>query len=140
MQRNLVSRLFDGKRCFQVSVYGVGDGMAGSWHYFEGRAFAQSREFGNDPHHSFELEHDMLQVHSFCLCIQIDAFADVRHDVSQCKFLYGMLSVDYFQDLLFCTASVMSLRYILIPLRANAECTYSVNCRCLMKETLLPTI
>jgi len=48
--------------CDKVSVYGVGDGMAGSWHYFEGRAFAQSREFGNDPHHSFELEHDMLQV------------------------------------------------------------------------------
>jgi hypothetical protein len=48
--------------CEKVSVYGVGDGMAGSWHYFESRDFATSREFGEDPHHSFELEHDMLQI------------------------------------------------------------------------------
>jgi hypothetical protein len=48
--------------CDKVSVYGVGDGMAGSWHYFESRDFATSREFGVDPHHSFELEHDMLQI------------------------------------------------------------------------------
>jgi len=58
--------------CQEVNVYGVGDGMAGSWHYFEERAFADSREFGMDPHHSFELEHDMLQV--------LDAAGFIRHN------------------------------------------------------------
>lgn len=48
--------------CKKVSIYGMGDGVVGSWHYFEGRKFKRSREFSADPHHSFELEHDIMQV------------------------------------------------------------------------------
>ncbi|KAK3235957.1 glycosyltransferase 29 protein [Cymbomonas tetramitiformis] len=57
--------------CKTVEVYGVGDGLKGSWHYFEDRNFADSREFSKDPHHSFILEHDMLQV--------LDAGGVLRH-------------------------------------------------------------
>jgi hypothetical protein len=38
------------------------DGAATAWHYFENRHFGNSREFSVDPHHSFQLEADMLQV------------------------------------------------------------------------------
>eukprot|EP00958_Prasinococcus_capsulatus_P011392 scaffold1132_cov377-Prasinococcus_capsulatus_cf.AAC.6 len=48
--------------CDHVDVYGVGDGFAGAWHYFEERDFADSREFGKDPHHSFDLEGDVIRV------------------------------------------------------------------------------
>lgn len=54
--------------CDAVSVYGMGDsvapvdGAATAWHYFENRHFGNSREFSIDPHHSFKLESDMLQV------------------------------------------------------------------------------
>jgi len=56
--------------CQQVSVYGVGlGGCSGdncrggsSWHYWQEDTFKLSREFQGQPHHSFELEHDMLRV------------------------------------------------------------------------------
>ena len=54
--------------CDKVSVYGMGDsiaavdGVATAWHYFENRHFGNSREFSIDPHHSFKLEADILQV------------------------------------------------------------------------------
>lgn len=61
--------------CDEVDVYGIGMGgcwgSAGggcqggtTWHYFESdlvELSAKSREFGEDPHHSFQLEHDMLR-------------------------------------------------------------------------------
>ena len=61
--------------CESVDVYGVGLGgcwgaagggcIGGSaWHYFENdlaELYKNSREFGEDPHHSFQLEHDMLR-------------------------------------------------------------------------------
>ena len=61
--------------CDSVDVYGVGLGgcwgaagggcIGGSaWHYFENdlaELYKNSREFGEDPHHSFQLEHDMLR-------------------------------------------------------------------------------
>lgn len=37
-------------------------GGATSFHYFEQRNYASSREFGDEPHHSWDLEHDALQV------------------------------------------------------------------------------
>eukprot|EP00899_Mesostigma_viride_P027742 jgi/Mesvir1/8152/Mv12463-RA.1 len=48
--------------CKSLDVYGVGDGMEDSWHYFQTRQFQASREFGEAPHHSFDLEGDILQV------------------------------------------------------------------------------
>ena len=51
--------------CKSVDVFGVGAGGSGSttsWHYFEQRNFEASREFSVDPHHSFELEHDVATV------------------------------------------------------------------------------
>lgn len=61
--------------CEEVDVYGIGMGgcwgssgggcVGGStWHYFEEdikELSEKSREFGEDPHHSFQLEHDMLR-------------------------------------------------------------------------------
>lgn len=61
--------------CESVDVYGIGLGgcwgaagggcVGGSaWHYFENDMadlYKNSREFGEDPHHSFQLEHDMLR-------------------------------------------------------------------------------
>jgi hypothetical protein len=61
--------------CEEVDIYGIGMGgcwgSAGggcqggtTWHYFESdlvELSAKSREFGEDPHHSFQLEHDMLR-------------------------------------------------------------------------------
>lgn len=37
-------------------------GSATSFHYFERRNYRDSREFGDQPHHSWDLEHDALQV------------------------------------------------------------------------------
>ena len=50
--------------CRNVTVFGMSDGgsLREAWHYFEPRQFHASREFSADPHHSFDLEHDMLQV------------------------------------------------------------------------------
>ena len=49
--------------CDDIGVYGIGDGVAidglSSWHYFEGKVFTGTREFGVDPHHSWELEMDV---------------------------------------------------------------------------------
>eukprot|EP00976_Prorocentrum_cordatum_P059956 1175708-Prorocentrum_minimum.AAC.1 len=55
--------------CAEVSIYGVGlggcngDNCRGgsSWHYWQEDTFKLSREFTGNPHHSFELEHDMLR-------------------------------------------------------------------------------
>eukprot|EP00898_Chlorokybus_atmophyticus_P008466 jgi/Chlat1/8620/Chrsp86S08007 len=63
--------------CKQVDVYGVGDeapsktGKHAAWHYFENAKFRASREFGSDPHHSWELEHHVLQI--------FDAAGMIRH-------------------------------------------------------------
>ena len=44
-------------------MYGVAQtGETTSWHYWEERNFHASREFGMDPHHSFDLERDVIQV------------------------------------------------------------------------------
>ena len=50
--------------CKSVVVFGVGAGATStsSWHYWEQRNFGESREFGLEPHHSFELEHDLAMV------------------------------------------------------------------------------
>jgi len=55
--------------CASLSVYGVGlEGCAGecagstAWHYWQDEEFKTSREFGEVPHHSFELEHDVLRL------------------------------------------------------------------------------
>lgn len=62
--------------CEKVTVYGVGlggcqgtasGGCVGgsSWHYWEEdikELAEKSREFGEEPHHSFELEHDAMQL------------------------------------------------------------------------------
>lgn len=50
--------------CQSVDVFGVGAGATStsSWHYWEQRNFGESREFGLEPHHSFELEHDLAIV------------------------------------------------------------------------------
>jgi hypothetical protein len=37
-------------------------GSATSFHYFERRNYRDSREFGDQPHHSWDLEHDALEV------------------------------------------------------------------------------
>jgi hypothetical protein len=54
--------------CDTITTYGIGNGPQPknqgqvNWHYFENRHFRYSREFGRDPHHSFDLEHDSLEV------------------------------------------------------------------------------
>eukprot|EP00873_Tetraselmis_striata_P016654 jgi/Tetstr1/436918/TSEL_025691.t1 len=54
--------------CDTVTTYGIGNGPQPNnpgqvnWHYFENRHFKYSREFGRDPHHSFDLEHDSLEL------------------------------------------------------------------------------
>ena len=47
-----------------MDVFGVGAGATStsSWHYWERRNFEASREFGLEPHHSFEFEHDIALV------------------------------------------------------------------------------
>jgi hypothetical protein len=42
-------------------VSGVASGVT-SFHYFEERNYGNSREFSEEPHHSWDLEHDALQV------------------------------------------------------------------------------
>ena len=61
-----VSIFFLLQMCKNVTVYGIGadnDGHARStnWHYWENADYyATSREFGDAPHHSWELERDVL--------------------------------------------------------------------------------
>ncbi|XRB01407.1 sialyltransferase [Pycnococcus provasolii] len=57
--------------CRKVTVYGVGIGGGSSWHYFHMGNFVMSREFSLDPHHSFELESDIMQM--------LDARGELRH-------------------------------------------------------------
>ena len=64
--------------CSSVTVYGVGtepnarDGST-AWHYWQElhtylhtNVYARSREFGDNPHHSWDLEHDMLKTMQVC--------------------------------------------------------------------------
>lgn len=61
--------------CDSVTVYGMGlstcfgvqtennNCLGGpAWHYWQEDTFFDSREFMDDPHHSFQLEHDVLRV------------------------------------------------------------------------------
>ena len=57
--------------CRNVTVYGVGIGGGSSWHYFHMGTFSASREFSTDPHHSFDLEADVLSM--------LDAHGLLRH-------------------------------------------------------------
>ena len=54
------------QHCDHVDIYGIGTkatkGNVPNWHYFENHRFHSSREFGRDPHHSFQCEHDVLRV------------------------------------------------------------------------------
>jgi len=69
--------------CKEVDVFGVGQlGETTSWHYWEERNFLSSREFGLEPHHSFDLERDVLQMLDEAGLIRLQGLSNSTEDKS----------------------------------------------------------